>query len=64
MGWSASVISPPDGDMSDGLAPALVPAAGRSVFTARLRLVDGGQVVAAGGESAVDSDRRLAPGCA
>ena len=124
MGWSTSVISPPDGYMSDylrslsrllerdevrywpthgpasttrsptcrrslphrrereeqilaclrdgvgripdmvprmyvGLAPGLVPAAGRSVFAAMLRLVESGQVIT-DGESAVDSLYRLA----
>ena len=123
MGWSTSVISPPDGDMSDylrslsrllerddvrywpthgpciddpkpyvrafiahrrereeqilaclrdgvgriadmvprmyaGLAPGLVPAAGRSVFAAMLRLVESGQVVT-DGEPAGGSVYRL-----
>ena len=131
MGWSTSVISPPDGDMGDylrslerllgrddarywpthgpciddpkpyvrafiahrrereaqileclragagriedmvprmyaGLAPALIPAAGRSVFAAMVHLVETGQVVtdAAGAEPSPDARYRLPPAAA
>ena len=43
-----------------GLAPALIPAAGRSVFAAVLHLVETGQVTTdGGGEPASDSRYRL-----